>query len=319
MVQIIIFSLVALMLSSYGSPDSEQQSLENLQDNKEQWVSEIQLSGAYRLRGKGFALLSTPDGNFWVKEGRSTAGYKLIELDLSKSQPSALIQKGDQQAWIGLRSEIVPRIRVVGSDELEKRPDASGTTHIMYVVGESEPFTGMGVWYNKDGSKSRESVFENGKLHGTEMRYTKDGSKRFEIPYVDGKKHGMQVIYGTEFEYRNDGSRLEIPYENSKKHGTAISYYPNGTKRYEKPWVNGKGHGTAITYYEDGSKSSETPYVDGRSHGMAIHYYHKGSKFSETPYVDGHHHGADIMYNEDGSKRREIVYKNGKKISRKEF
>ena len=52
---------------------------------KDQWVSEVRLSGAYQLRGKGFALLSTPEGNFWVKEGRSTAGYKLIELDLSKS------------------------------------------------------------------------------------------------------------------------------------------------------------------------------------------------------------------------------------------
>ena len=116
MLQIIIFSLVALMLSSYGSPDSEQQSPKKPQYIKEQWVSEVRLSGAYRLRGKGFASLSTPEGNFWVKEGRSTTGYKLIELDLSKSQPSALIQKGDQQAWIGLGSVIVPRTRVVGSD-----------------------------------------------------------------------------------------------------------------------------------------------------------------------------------------------------------
>ena len=76
---------------------------------------------------------------------------------------------------------------MVGSDELEKRLDDSGTTRIMYVVGESEPFTGMGVWYNKDGSKSKESVYENGKLHGTEMRYTKDG-RRLEIPYVERQK-----------------------------------------------------------------------------------------------------------------------------------
>ena len=254
-----------------------------------QWVSEIRLSGAFQLRGKGFASLSTPEGNFWVKEGRSASGYKLIELDLSKSKPSALIQKGDQQAWIRLRSLIIPRIRVVGSDELEKRLDASGTTHTMYVIGESEPFTGMGVWYNKDGSKSKESVYENGKLHGTEMRYTKDRS------------------------------RLETSYDNSKKHGTEVSYYPNGTKRYNKPWVNGKQHGTAITYYENGSKSSETPYVDGRSHGMAIHYYYNGMIKYETPYVNGHPHGADIWYNEDGSTRLAIVYKNGKKISRKEF
>ena len=47
---------------------------------KDQWVSEVRLGGAYQLRGKGFALLSTPEGNFWVSEGRSAAGYKLIEL-----------------------------------------------------------------------------------------------------------------------------------------------------------------------------------------------------------------------------------------------
>ena len=103
MVQIIIFSLVALMLSSYGSPDSEQQSLENLQDNKGQWVKEIQLSGTFRLRGKGFVSLVTPEGSFWVEEGKFSSGYKLIELDTSQSQPSALIQKGDQgmdRTWI---------------------------------------------------------------------------------------------------------------------------------------------------------------------------------------------------------------------------
>ena len=87
----------------------------------------------------------------------------------------------------------MPRTRVVGSDELEKRLDDSGTTRIMYVKGEIEPFTGMGVWYNKDGSKSRESVYENGKLHGTEVRYTKDGSKRFEIPYIDGKSMACRL------------------------------------------------------------------------------------------------------------------------------
>ncbi|MEC8790592.1 MAG: hypothetical protein VXX29_05105, partial [Verrucomicrobiota bacterium] len=39
-----------------------------LQDNKEQWVEEIQFSGTFRLGGKGFASLTTPRGNFWVEE-----------------------------------------------------------------------------------------------------------------------------------------------------------------------------------------------------------------------------------------------------------
>ena len=92
-----------------------------LQDKKEQWVSEIQLSGTFRLGGKGFASLITPRGNFWVEEGKSSSGYKLIELDTSKSQPSALIQRGDQQAWIGFRTGIMPSTREVRTGDLRMR------------------------------------------------------------------------------------------------------------------------------------------------------------------------------------------------------
>ena len=49
------------------------ESYENLQDKKEQWVHEIQLSGTFRLGGKGFASLITPRGNFWVEEGKSSS------------------------------------------------------------------------------------------------------------------------------------------------------------------------------------------------------------------------------------------------------
>ena len=123
-------------------------------------------------------------------------------------------KKGDQQAWIELGRKF-PRIRVVESDELEKRPDPSGTNHIMYVVGESEPFTGMGVWYNKDGSKSRESVFQNGKLHGTEMRYTKDGSA-IKIPMWTAKS----MVYLDICTMRQETRTEETPYVDGKRHGT---------------------------------------------------------------------------------------------------
>ena len=99
-------SLLALASLLQGAPENDMPRLKSMtseQAKSDEWVSKVQLSGAYRLRGKGFASLVTPEGNFWVTEGRSASGYKLIELDLSKSQPSALIQKGDQQAWIGLR------------------------------------------------------------------------------------------------------------------------------------------------------------------------------------------------------------------------
>ena len=77
--------------------------IESEVDDADKWAEEIQLSGTFRIRGKGYASLSTSNGNFWVEEGKFSSGYKLIKLDLSKSQPSALIQKGEKQAWVGLR------------------------------------------------------------------------------------------------------------------------------------------------------------------------------------------------------------------------
>ena len=248
-----LFVFLASFLLGTESPKKPQYS-------KDQWVSEIRLSGAYRLRGQGSASLSTPEGNFWVTEGRSTAGYKLLELDLSKTQPSALIQKGDQQAWIGLGSVIVPRTRVFGSDELEKRLDDSGMNRTMYVVGENEPFTGTRISYREDGSKASETAFVDGKEHGMWIQYREDGLKYSETPFVDGKQHGTMIIY------REDGSkREEYVFENNYQISSKkFNYYGHGLKRSETPYVDGKKHGTWIRYNGDGSKKEEIVYENGK-------------------------------------------------------
>ena len=81
----------------------EDKPFESDQNIADDWMNKIQLSGTFRIRGKAYASLSTPEGNFWVEEGKFASGYKLLEMDLSKSQPSALIQKGEKKAWVGLR------------------------------------------------------------------------------------------------------------------------------------------------------------------------------------------------------------------------
>ena len=97
------------------------------------WTKDVELSGSFRLGGKDFASLVTPEGNFWVEEGKFASGYKLIELDISQSQPSALIQKGDQQAWFGLRTSARTRLN---DKEFAKgklsREDAGETPKIAY-------------------------------------------------------------------------------------------------------------------------------------------------------------------------------------------
>ena len=209
-VQIIILGLVTLALSSYGSTDTGGQSLDKLQEKTEQWVNEIQLSGTFRIRGKAYASLVTPEGNFWVEEGKFSSGYKLIELDTSHSQPSALIQKGDQQAWIGLRLGMPnPVKREIATQKLERR---GGVFGLLYVKGETEPFTGTSIKYRVDGSKSFEMPYVEGKLDGSVINYYEDGTKRWETPYVNGKP------YGTAIEYNDDGSKsAEYVFDNGKE------------------------------------------------------------------------------------------------------
>ena len=208
--QIIILGLATLALSSYGSPITEEQSPKRFQDNKEQWVNEIQLSGTFRLRGKGFASLVTPEGSFWVEEGKFSSGYKLIELDTSQSQPSALIQKGDRQAWIGLRLGMSnPLKREIARQKLERR---GGVLGLIYVKGENEPFTGTAFLSYANGSKSEVTPYVDGKINGTEINYYASGSKYGVTPYVKGQKDGKQIWYN-----ENGSTSAEYVFENGKE------------------------------------------------------------------------------------------------------
>jgi len=142
-----LLSFGSLLQGVHGEAMLKLKSMTSEQFKSPEWVNEIQLSGTFRLGGKGFASLTTPRENFWVEEGKSSSGYKLIELDTSKSQPSALIQKGDQQAWIGLRTGIVPRTREVRNGNLTWRGG------LYYARGDKEPFTGKKITPRSDGSK----------------------------------------------------------------------------------------------------------------------------------------------------------------------
>ena len=221
------------------------------------WLSNVQLSGTFRLGGKGFASLVTPVGNFWVEEGKFSSGYKLIELDTSKSQPSALIQKGDQQAWVGLRlgmpvemtdldkenpdydltfdNERFAPERKYPYDDLTFREGAN-KERIAYAKDEDEPFTGVGVSPKRKGSLGWESRFLNGKLHGKKTLFYNDGSILSEEPYLNGKLHGRSI---------------------------GLSSAAAGRLNWEKQHINGKQISDKV-YFRSGSKRTETSFKGGK-------------------------------------------------------
>ncbi len=79
-----LLSFGSLLQGVHGEAMLKLKSMTSEQFKSPEWVNEIQLSGTFRLGGKGFASLTTPRGNFWVEEGKSSSGYKLIELDTSQ-------------------------------------------------------------------------------------------------------------------------------------------------------------------------------------------------------------------------------------------
>ena len=74
------------------------------EESQPDWVDTLELSGSFRINGKAYGAFSTTDGSFWLEEGKGTSGYRLLKMDLSKSQPRALLEKDGKQAWLGLRA-----------------------------------------------------------------------------------------------------------------------------------------------------------------------------------------------------------------------
>ena len=220
-----LLSLASLLQGALERDMPKLKSMTSEQFKSPEWVNEIQLSGIFRLQGKGFASLTTPRGNFWVEEGKFSSGYKLIELDTSQSQPSALIQKGDQQAWIGFRTGIVPRTREVRTGNLRMRGG------LYYARGDKEPFNGKQITPRSDGSKWLEMPYVNGKRHGTEIWYDNDGRIWAETPYVDGRLQGVAI------EYYEDGAKSsETPYVDDNRMARKLSIAGTDRRRV-KPFT----------------------------------------------------------------------------------
>ena len=74
------------------------------EDTQPDWVNKLELSGSFRINGKAYGAFSTTEGSFWLEEGKGASGYRLLKMDLSKSQPRALLEKDGKQAWLGLRA-----------------------------------------------------------------------------------------------------------------------------------------------------------------------------------------------------------------------
>ena len=154
---------------------------------------------------------------------------------------------------------------------------------LVYVINETEPFTGIGKNYYEDKSLRLVAPYLNGKLEGIVKEYYPSGKLKSEENYVDGQLNGK-----------------------------VITYYENGNIEYEQNYKDGKLEGLTKAYYESGNIEYEENYKDDKLDGLLKKYYENGQLSIEENYKDGKLEGEIVFYDENGNMELKAIYKDDK-------
>lgn len=138
-----------------------------------------------------------------------------------------------------------------GKERIEDMSKLEVRDGIIYIVGETKPYTGTFIEKYENGDTREIINFKNGKVHGKHEVYYKNGqlaSIRFP---KNGKNDGEYKTY-----YENGYLKTEATYINGKKDGTTRIYYENGQLWRELKYKNGVQVAPTKWYDENGNPKS---------------------------------------------------------------
>ena len=163
------------------------------------------------------------------------------------------------------------------------------------------------VWFDGDRRvKYREDLWFGGKRHGVQVNWPKDGTKSGEVPFVDGRLHG-EVRH-----WHQDGlPSLSAWYRHGRQDGPRIEWYANGRKGFEASYADDQAHGPLRAWYEDGSPKEESQLSEGRYEGLARVWGPQSRKADELNYKAGKLHGVVIRHARDGRVLSKAAYRDG--------
>jgi len=164
---------------------------------------------------------------------------------------------------------------------------------------EKETLHGKITWYFEDGTKSIESVYNNGVLDGTNTIYKKGGQVSSKGVYKNNKPYsGSFIVY-----------RLLQTYANGILNGEEISYAENGKIATRGINKNGKRFSGEFA----NTQTEKTTYTDGKNDGFTTAYYDLNFSQKKQKYAisDGLKEGEEISYYEDGKEKARGINKAG--------
>ena len=150
-----------------------------------------------------------------------------------------------------------------------------------YLKGSDILYTGKAFSFYKNGQKSREINFKDGKEDGNTITWYENGKLSVASNYKDGKKDGVTVLW-----YENGQKQGEANFKNGKKVGLFVMWHENGKKSYEGNFKDGKEEGLEVFWYESGQKRAEENNKDGKGEGLAMYWHENGLKMGEENYKD---------------------------------
>lgn len=173
---------------------------------------------------------------------------------------------------------------------------------------------GQVIVYDANGIIIEESNYENGKLHGKNMKQI--GSKSKEI-----KHYNNNILEGEYTLLYSDGKTQIHGFYDEKSERTSkwSEYWENGSLKSVIIYEKGYQNGNSTFYFENGNIKSYEEYKEGKRHGKLQEYqeypYHL---ITDAVYKDGSLDGEYKAYN-DGKLWRDCIYKDGVIVSEKQY
>ncbi len=168
------------------------------------------------------------------------------------------------------------------------------------------PFTGLAFEEYPSGKKKIHVPIRDGLVHGTVKEWEKNGQKTHEATFENGKQTGTEKQW-----FANGRKKLEITYQNGMPHGVCTEWHKTGGKKSEGYFENGKEEGEHQWWYYTGDKDQQVFYKNGLAEGMVTNWYQNGGLKLQSEYLNGKKHGPTIEYYENGQKQSIGHFENG--------
>lgn len=194
---------------------------------------------------------------------------------------------------------------------------------LIYKRNASDPFTGtlknyQGMARYASGCEEPTEVPVKDGLFDGEITCTKQGKKSAELAFNEGKKHGDWRVFDDKGEVF-----ARVGWDNDRKDGVEKIYGLNRLNPSEPVrdlvWKNGKQTGTV---FDDGSFMMFR-YRDGVQDGEQVEYsVHDGSRLylaKRMNYSNGQQQGVTQIFNWRGQLIREEIYERGDRVSFKDL